>query len=129
MPSKVKHPPRALTQYQVTNAYDPAVYDGWTVQAGHGIITKLSFIPGYAGGVSSQDDPGAAEGEEPDNPDGEKTAGEDLDETAAPDDDGAGGGAMTILIIIVAVLAVLNIGAVLMSRRKANRPATEQPRP
>lgn len=121
-----------LYYQQVTNAYDPDVYDGWTVQVGKGIITKLSFIPGYAGGISGDADAPAAEGEEPDEADGEEAeeadgeepAGEEPGEAAAADDDDAGGGAMTTLIIILAVLAVLIIGAVLISRRKSE-PASD----
>ena len=109
---------------QVTNAYDPAVYDGWTVQTGKGIVTKLSFIPGFAGGLADaeqvpEDEP--AEGEEPEaaeDPPSEAPEDEAPEDEAAVEPDDDTGGALLTLLLIVAVLAILIVGAILISRKK-----------
>lgn len=108
----------------VTNAYHPAAYDGWTVQAGKGIFTKLSFIPSYTSGVSDSadeepdDDAEASDDADGDSDDADAEDDTDGEEAAAAGDDDGGGGALTTLIIIVAILAALIIAAVLISRKK-----------
>ena len=106
---------------QVINAFDPEVYDGYTFQAGKGIVTKLSFIPSYA---DAERAPEAEPEEDVDDADDEPVddATDDEVDTEAAVEDGDDGGAMTTLLIVAAILLVLIIAGVLMTRKKKATP-------
>lgn len=83
-------------------AYRPAAYDGWAFDFGHGIMTKRSFLPGYAQPGAAQ--PGSA--------------------APSPGGDPAGPGWVTPLALLGAG-AVLAAGVVVAVRR--HRSGTADP--
>lgn len=85
-------------------AYRPAAFDGWASDPGHGIFTKRSFLPGYeeiAVERTAANDDGAA-----------ATGVEDAGTSVAP------------FLIGAVALALLVLGAVVLSRRR-NAPEEE----
>lgn len=110
-------------------AYRHAAYDGWISDPGHGVFTKRSFLPEYAGAAGAAGDADeestGTETAEPTATDGmaDEAATDAADDAAADADDTGGSGLLVALVVLGALVVV--VAGVLITRRRRSGTVTD----